>query len=172
LHLNTNVPGPLRRTQLTSVATKGSPVTVTTPISRLRAKGLTSEASEWIVRRTTVFEDRVNRMLSASDGFELRDRHPALWTVLRDSNQLRNNLIHHTNLPVTTPTALQSLTGVLGVIRLLDPPAFWRAMFGFAGLPRDTIEIIEAPVRSICIRFGVPKATTPTLTLRDHARPT
>jgi hypothetical protein len=38
-------------------------------------------------------------------------------------------------------------------------------MFGFAGLPRQTIEVLEAPIRSVRVNLAATMTVTPTVTL-------
>jgi len=132
---------------------------------RLRAKGFAASAAEWLVGRIVRFDERLGPLLEATDGFELRRQDRPLWTALDKSNKLRNRLIHHINEAVPNLQAQMSVTAVMALARLLDPPLFWRAMFGFAGLPRDAVEVLEAPVRSCRVRLGTTMAVTPTVTL-------
>jgi hypothetical protein len=84
---------------------------------RLRKKDIADAAAEWLLGRIIGFGERLGRLLEASDGFELRQRDPALWTALTESNTLRNRLVHHVNEPVPILEARKAVTAVMWIIR-------------------------------------------------------
>lgn len=59
----------------------------------------------------------------------------------------------------------------MALVRLLDPPLFWRAVFGFAGLPVNTCEVLKAPIRSLRVRFGVSMDVTPSVAITGPCAP-
>jgi hypothetical protein len=138
---------------------------------RLHARGFSASAAEWMIGRSIRLDDRLGPLLETADGFALRQRDSALSKSLTESNKLRNRLIHRVNERITSSTARKSVTAVMSLVRLLDAPLFWRAIFGFAGLPRTTFEVMDAPIRSLRVRLGHTMARTPSVALTGPCGP-